>query len=96
LTKIELYGRCFPLHPSYHHLRSEHVEVEGMDIPEVVGTNMLEEHDHLMNYWLGEECMNMVKEHYHPMNHQIEVDDMEMMDIHIVEVEVWIWWRSTR
>jgi hypothetical protein len=49
-----------------------------------------------MNYWLGEECMNMVKEHYHPMNHQIEVDDMDMMDIHIVEVEVWIWWRSTR
>jgi hypothetical protein len=42
---FELYGRCFLLHPSCHHLQSEHVEVEGMDISEVESTDMVEEYD---------------------------------------------------
>jgi hypothetical protein len=33
--ELELYVRCFLLHPSCHHLQSEQVEVEGMDMPEV-------------------------------------------------------------
>jgi hypothetical protein len=61
----------FPLHSSCHHLQSEHVEVEDMDMAEVVGTNKVEEHNHPMNHQLGEECMNKVEEHYHPTNHQL-------------------------
>jgi hypothetical protein len=66
LSELELYGRCFSLYLSYHHLQSEHVEVEDMDTPEV------EEQDHLMNHQLGEEGINMVEEHDHPMNHRLE------------------------
>jgi hypothetical protein len=47
--ELELYGRCFPLHPSCHHLHSKQVEVEGMDMVEVEGMNMIEEHDHPTN-----------------------------------------------
>jgi hypothetical protein len=53
LTELKLYERCFLLHLSYHHLQSEHVEVEDMDMTEVEGTNMVEEHDYLMNHQLG-------------------------------------------
>jgi hypothetical protein len=83
---LELYVRCFPLHSSCHHLKSEHVDVEGMDIPEVEDTNMVEEHDHPMNHRLGDEGTNMVEEHYHPTNHRLEVEDMDMVGIHMVEV----------
>jgi hypothetical protein len=38
---LELYGRCFPLHPSFHHIQSELVEMEGMDMPEVEDMNMV-------------------------------------------------------
>jgi hypothetical protein len=60
--------------------------------------DMVEEHDHPMNHRLGEEGMNMVDEHYHPMNQRLEAEDMDMdmVDIHMVKVEVWIWWRSAR
>jgi hypothetical protein len=73
--ELELYGRCSPHHPSCHHLQSEQVEVEGMDMLEVDSMNMVEEQDHPMNHRLGEEDMNMV-------------------GIYMVEVGVWIWWRS--
>jgi hypothetical protein len=53
LTEHELYERCFPLHPSCHHLQSEQVEVEGMDKTEVEGMNVVEEYDHPMNHRLG-------------------------------------------
>jgi hypothetical protein len=82
---LELYVRCFPLQPSCHHLQSEQIEVEGMDMTEVEGTNKVEEHDHLTNHQLGEEDMNMVKEHYHLTNHRLEVEDTDMVGIHMVE-----------
>jgi hypothetical protein len=78
-----LYERYCLRHPSYHQLRSEHVEVKGMV--------MLEEQDHPMNHRLGEEGMNMVElddidtveEHFHPMNHRPEVEGMgDMVDEH--------------
>jgi hypothetical protein len=65
-----------------------------MNMMEVEGTNMVEEHDHPTKHRLGEEDMNMVKEHYHPTKHRLEVEDMDMMGIHMVEVGVWIWCRS--
>jgi hypothetical protein len=55
-----------------------------MDVTEVEGANMVEEHDHPMNHRLGEEGMNMVEEHYHSTKYQLEVEDM--VDIHMVEV----------
>jgi hypothetical protein len=74
LKELELYERYFFRHPSCHHIRSEHVEVEDMD--------MIEEQDHPTNHRLDEEGMNMVgsymmevdgmdtmDEHFHPMNH---------------------------
>jgi hypothetical protein len=77
-----LYERCSPRHPSCHHLRSEQVQVEGTDMPEVEGMNTVEEQDHPMNHRWGEEDihmvgshmvevegMDMVEQHYHPMNH---------------------------
>jgi hypothetical protein len=72
-----LYERYSPRHLSCHHLRSEHVEVEGMDMPKVKGMDMVEEQYHPMNHQLGEEGMNTVEvddintveEHFHPMNH---------------------------
>jgi hypothetical protein len=51
--EFELYEIYSPRHPSCHQLRSEQVEVEGMDIPEGDGMNMVEEQDHPMNHRLG-------------------------------------------
>jgi hypothetical protein len=68
LTEFELYGRCCPLHPNCHHLQSEQVEIEGMDMSKVEGMNMVEQ-DHPTNHQLREEDMNMVEEHYHSTNH---------------------------
>jgi hypothetical protein len=48
-----LYERYSPRHPSCHHLRTENVEVEGMDIPEVEDMDIVEEQDHLTNHRLG-------------------------------------------
>jgi hypothetical protein len=80
---------------SCHHLWSEHVEVEGMHMPEVEGMYMVEEQDHLTNHRLGDEGMNMVdinmvkvegmdttEEHFHPMNHRLEVESMEIIEKH--------------
>jgi hypothetical protein len=79
--EFELYERYSPRHPSCHHLRSEQVEVKGMDMPEVEGMDMVEEQDHPMNHRLGEgmnmmgsnmvyvDGMNTVEEHFYPMNH---------------------------
>jgi hypothetical protein len=61
--------------------------VEDMGMTEVDDTNMVEEHDHQMNYRLRKEGMNMVEEHYHPINPRLEVDDIDMVGIHMVEVE---------
>jgi hypothetical protein len=63
--------------------------MEGMDMPEVEGTDMIEEQDHPTNHRLGEEGMNMVEvsdmdtveEHFHQMNHRPEMDGMDTMDI---------------
>jgi hypothetical protein len=57
---------------------------------------MVVEQGHPMNRRLEEEGMNTVKEYYHPTNHRLKVEDidMDMVRIHIVEVEVWIRWRS--
>jgi hypothetical protein len=82
-----LYERYSPHHPSCHHLRSEQVEVDGVDMPEVEGMDMIEKQDHLMNHRLGEEGMNMVssnmvEEHFQPMNHQPEVEGMDTVDEH--------------
>jgi hypothetical protein len=43
-NELELYKRYSPRHPNCHHLRSEQVEVEGMD--------MIEEQYHPMNHWV--------------------------------------------
>jgi hypothetical protein len=45
-----LYERYSPRHPSFHHLWSEQVEMDGMDMPEVKGMYMVEEHDHPTNH----------------------------------------------
>jgi hypothetical protein len=93
LIELKLYGRCCLLHPNCHHLWSEQVEVEGMDMPEVEGINMVEEQNHLTNHQLGEEDMNMmginmmevggmdtVEKHYHPINHRPKVKGMDRKD----------------
>jgi hypothetical protein len=57
-----------------------------MDMPEVEGMNMVEEHDHPSNYRLGEEGipmvkvegMNMMEEH--PSNHRPEDKSTDMME----------------
>jgi hypothetical protein len=90
-----LYERYSPYHPSCHHLRTEQVEVEGMDMSDVEGIDMVEEQDHPTNHRLGEESMNMVdsnmvdvdnmdtmEEHLHPMNHRPEVDGMDTVEEH--------------
>jgi hypothetical protein len=90
-----LYERYSPRHLSCHHLCSEQVEVEGMDILEVEGMHMVEEQDHLTNHRLGEEGMNMVGSnmvevkgmntvdgHFHPMNHRPEVEGMDTVEEH--------------
>jgi hypothetical protein len=58
--------------------------------------NMVVEQGHPMNRRLEEEGMNTVKEYYHPTNHRLKMEDidMDMVCIHIVEVGVWIRWRS--
>jgi hypothetical protein len=85
-----LYEIYSPRHSSYHHLRTEQVEVEGM--------YMVEEQDHLVNHRLGEEGMNMVgsnmvevdgmdtmEEHFYPMNHRPEVEGMDTVDTGMVK-----------
>jgi hypothetical protein len=42
--ELELYERCSPRHPSCHHLWSEQVEVEGMNMSEVEDMDTMEEH----------------------------------------------------
>jgi hypothetical protein len=89
-----LYERYSPRHPSCYHLRIEQVEVEGMDMSEVEGMNMVEEQDHPTNHRLGEEGMNMVG------NNMVEVDGMDMMEEHFHLMShrrkwrVWIRWRA--
>jgi hypothetical protein len=51
--------------------------VEGMDMSEVEGMNMLEEHNHLSNHQLGEESMNMSG------IHMVEVEGMHMVQEHL-------------
>jgi hypothetical protein len=88
-----LYERYSPHHPSCHHLRSEQVKLEGMDMPEVKGMDMFEEQDHPMNHRLGKEGMNMVdnnimevdgmdtvEEHFHSMNHRPEVEGTDTVE----------------
>jgi hypothetical protein len=60
LSGLELYGRYFLLHLSCHHLQSEQVEVEDMDMLKVEGVNMVKEHDHSSNHWLGKGGIDMV------------------------------------
>jgi hypothetical protein len=52
--ELELYEMYSPRHLSYHYLRSEQVEVEGMDMSEVEGMDMVEEQDHPTNHRLRE------------------------------------------
>jgi hypothetical protein len=54
--ELELYEMYPPRHLSCYQLRSEQVEVEGMDMPEVKGMDMVEEQDHPTNHRLGEKC----------------------------------------
>jgi hypothetical protein len=49
LKELELYEMYSPRHLSCHHLQSEQVEVEGMDIPKVEGIDMIEEQNYPMN-----------------------------------------------
>jgi hypothetical protein len=79
--ELELYGRCFSLHLSCHQL-----EVEDIDMLEVEGTNMVQEHNYPMNHQLEEEGMNMLEEYYHLTIHRLEVKDMDIMGIHM-----WRW-----
>jgi hypothetical protein len=74
-----LYERYSLRHPSCHHLWSEQVEVEGMDMPEVEGMNMVEEQDHPMNHQFREESMNMVGNNIVGSN-MVEVDGMDTVD----------------
>jgi hypothetical protein len=66
-----------------------------MDMPEVESMNMVEEYDHPMNHWLGEERMNMVgsnivevedmdtvDEYFHPINYRPEVEGMDTVNEH--------------
>jgi hypothetical protein len=87
LSELEWYEMCFPLHQSCHHFQSEQVEVKDMDIPEVDDTNMLDDHDHLINHRLEEEGINTVEKHDYPMNHRLGEESMNMMGIHMVDVE---------
>jgi hypothetical protein len=66
-----------------------------MNMPEVEGTDIVEEQNHPANHYLGEEDMNMVdsnmvevngmdtvKDHFHPMNHRLDVEGMDMVEEH--------------
>jgi hypothetical protein len=68
LSELELYERCFSFHPSCHHLQSELVDVEDMDMLEVEGLNMVKEHDHPSNHRLRDEGLDMAD------IHMVEVD----------------------
>jgi hypothetical protein len=48
-----LHERYSPHHPSCHHIQSEHVEVEVMDMLEVDGMDMVEEQNHPTNHRMG-------------------------------------------
>jgi hypothetical protein len=61
--------------------------VEGIDMTEVEGMDMVKNQDYLMNYRLREKDMNMVDSHmvevegyFHPMNHRSEVEDMDTVE----------------
>jgi hypothetical protein len=95
LKEFELYERYSPRHLSCHHLRTEQVEVEGMNMPEVDDIDMVEEQDHPTNHRLGKEDINMVgsnmvkvdgmdtmEDHFHPMNHRPEVEGMDTVEEH--------------
>jgi hypothetical protein len=90
-----LYEKYSPCHPSCHHLRSEQVEVEGMDMSKVKDMDMVEEQDHPTNHRLEDEGMNMVgsnmvevddmntvEVYFHPMNHRSEVESMDTVEEH--------------
>jgi hypothetical protein len=68
--------------------------MEGMDMPEMEGINMVEKHDHPSNHRLGEDGtnmagiymvevdgMNMVEER--PLNHQSEDESTDMVGEHL-------------
>jgi hypothetical protein len=93
--ELELYERCSPHHPCCHHLRSEQVELEDMDMPEVESMNMVGEQNHPTNHRWGKEDIHMVGshmvevegmdtvvEHYHLMNHRPEVPDIDTVEDH--------------
>jgi hypothetical protein len=77
LKKLELYERYSFRHPSYHHIRSEQVEVESMDMSKVEGMDMPEV-----------ECMDMVEDQNHSTNHRLGEEGMNMVSSNMVEVEV--------
>jgi hypothetical protein len=52
LKELELYERYSSRHLSCHHLQSEQVEVEGMDMSKVEGIDMVEEQDYPTNHRL--------------------------------------------
>jgi hypothetical protein len=71
-----------PIHPSCHHLQSKHVEVDGMNMLEVEGIDMVEKQDQPTNHQLENDDMNIVGsnmveldsmytvvEHFYLMNH---------------------------
>jgi hypothetical protein len=58
----------FSFHPSCHHLQSEQVDVEDMDMLEVEGVNMVKEHDHPSSHRLRDEGLDMAD------IHMVEVD----------------------
>jgi hypothetical protein len=58
-----LFGRCFPLHLSGHHLQSEYVEVDGMNMSEVEGINMLDVDEHPLNQQSEVEGIDMMSIH---------------------------------
>jgi hypothetical protein len=73
--------------------------VDGIDMPEVKGMNMLEEHERSLNQrsevevmgmvgicMVGVECMDMVEEHL--SKQQPVVEDMDMVEDTMAEVDV--------
>jgi hypothetical protein len=59
---------------SCHHLRTEQVEVEGIDMSEVEGMDMVKEQDHPTNHRLRDEGMNMVG------SNMVKVNDMDTVE----------------
>jgi hypothetical protein len=101
LPKLGLFVRCFPLDLSCLHLHSEYVEVEGIDMLDMEGKNMLEEHERPWNQRLGVEGMDMMEERpskerlevegidteeEHPMNERSEMEGMDMVEEMTTEV----------